>query len=220
MRGVELRWRHGRESHSCTRFCRPLPNYSATAPNTPTSISNRDEIIKVNWSKWYTKSMSKNKSWTDDQLIEYVAASFSYRMVIGKLGLVPAGGNYDQVKRRIKELSLDVSHFTGARWNVGERRKQTRFGRDIESLLVNGGEYQSYKLKKKLFLAGLKFPKCEICGWAEKADDGRIPLELDHINGNRKDNRIENLRVLCPNCHSLQPTHRGKNKKANLARVL
>ncbi|MGB4076287.1 MAG: HNH endonuclease [Minisyncoccia bacterium] len=39
-----------------------------------------------------------------------------------------------------------------------------------------------------------------------------MPVELDHVNGDRHDNRIENLRILCPNCHSLKPTHRGRNK--------
>lgn len=54
----------------------------------------------------------------------------------------------------------------------------------------------------------------ERCGWAERAEDGRIPVELDHKNGDRFDNRFENLQILCPNCHSLQPTHRGKNVKS------
>ncbi|MEK7208505.1 MAG: HNH endonuclease [Patescibacteria group bacterium] len=64
-----------------------------------------------------------------------------------------------------------------------------------------------------------KQPKCEECGWAKISSDGRLPLELDHINGNRKDNRLENLRILCPDCHSLQTTHRGRNSH-NIARVL
>jgi 5-methylcytosine-specific restriction endonuclease McrA len=87
-------------------------------------------------------------------------------------------------------------------------------------LLVENGTTQSYKLKAKLFAAELKQPKCELCGWAAIASDGRIPLELDRINGVHNDNRLENLRILCPNCHSLQPTHRGKNKKVHLARVV
>lgn len=65
--------------------------------------------------------------------------------------------------------------------------------------------------KKRLFVAGLKNQKCELCGWV-KSIDGRIPLELDHINGDVHDNRLENLRILCPNCHSIQPIHRALNK--------
>ncbi len=62
----------------------------------------------------------------------------------------------------------------------------------------------------------LKKPECEECGWAKRSEDGRIPLELDHINGDSHDNRLENLRILCPNCRSLEPTHRGMNIKAHL----
>ena len=68
-------------------------------------------------------------------------------------------------------------------------------------------------LKQRLFRAGLKTEKCEMCGWAAQAPDGRIPVEIDHMNGDKTDNRIENLRILCPNCHALQPTHRGLNRK-------
>ena len=71
---------------------------------------------------------------------------------------------------------------------------------------------RTLKLIVRLFKAGLKKAGCEECGWAKLSADGRIPVELDHINGDRYDNRIENLRILCPNCHSLKSTHRGRNK--------
>lgn len=81
---------------------------------------------------------------------------------------------------------------------------------------MNGSNVQSNTLRRRLFKEGIKEPKCELCGWAETSIDGRIPVELDHINGVRTDNRLDNLRILCPNCHSLQITHRGKNKRTTL----
>jgi 5-methylcytosine-specific restriction endonuclease McrA len=82
----------------------------------------------------------------------------------------------------------------------------------IDELLVENSIYQSFKLKNRLLKEGLKDHKCEICGITEWM--GKLtPLELDHINGNNKDNRIENLRVICPNCHAQTETYRGKNKK-------
>lgn len=90
----------------------------------------------------------------------------------------------------------------------------------LSSLLTENSSVQSYKLKKRLFEEGVKEAECELCGWAEVSSDGRVPVELDHINGVHSDNRLENLRILCPNCHSLQPTHRGKNKRVHLARVV
>lgn len=159
--------------------------------------------------------MPKNRSWTDLELRTAVEQSFSYRAVLIKLKLVPAGGNYDQIKYRIKDLRLDTSHFTGQGWNKG-LKFNPKPAPKIESLLIEGGRVQSYKLKNRLYIEGLKLPKCEMCGWAEKSIDGRVPVELDHINGDRNDNRISNLRILCPNCHSLQNTHRGKNKKVKL----
>ena|ERR1039458_9465842 len=154
--------------------------------------------------------MSK-RSWTDEQLIAAVKTSYSYRNVIKLLGLVPAGGNYEQLKKYIIELNLDTAHFTGKGWNIG-LHFVPHPAQPIGKILVKGSHPQSYGLKKRLYIEGLKTPKCELCGWSKQADDGRIPVELDHINGDHYDNRLENLRVLCPNCHSLQSTHRGKNK--------
>lgn len=132
-----------------------------------------------------------------------------------KLQLIPAGGNYQQIKTAIARLSLDTSHFTGQAWNAGQTY-HTKSRPTLDSLLVLGSTVQSYKLKKRLYEDGIKSQKCELCGWAKVSIDGRIPLELDHINGDHNDNRLKNLRILCPNCHSLQPTHRGRNKKVAL----
>lgn len=153
--------------------------------------------------------MSKKRTWLEKQLKEAVKTSFSIRQVLVKLGLRDAGGNYSQIKKYIKELSLNTKHFKGRGWNAG----MTGGGKPripLEKILVNGSYFQSFKLKLRLFTAGIKPKYCEECGWAKQTGDGYLPLELDHINGDRYDNRLENLRVLCPNCHSLKPTHRGR----------
>lgn len=153
----------------------------------------------------------KQRRWTDKDLRQAVRSSRSIRQVLKELSLVPAGGNYDHVRRRITQLRLSVSHMTGKGWNKG--LFIPREAKPLHELLQKQSNYQSYKLKRRLFASNLKAPKCEQCGWAKKSVDGRIPLELDHINGVRTDNRLANLRILCPNCHSLQPTHRGLNQQ-------
>jgi hypothetical protein len=154
----------------------------------------------------------RTRKWTDEMLVQAVAESRSVRQVMQKLGLIPAGGNYVQIREYIKVHNLDTSHFLGQGWNKGTPHTAVP-ARPLEKILVQDSNYQSFKLKKRLFAIGIKKIECEECAWKEISIDGRIPLELDHINGVRTDNRIENLRVLCPNCHSLKPTHRGRNKK-------
>ena len=152
------------------------------------------------------------RGWTAEQLRNAVKSSTSYRQVLAKLHLVEAGGNYEQIKKYTREYELNTNHFMGKAWNKGLRGiGKPRIS--LEAILVKGSSYQSFKLKKRLFAEGIKKQYCEECGWAKKTPDGYLPLELDHINGNHSDNRLENLRVLCPNCHSLKPTHRGRQLK-------
>lgn len=160
---------------------------------------------------WYTLLMRK-RSWTEEQLRSAVKNSPSIRQVLQKLKLREAGGNYVQINNAIKDYGLNIKHFTGMGWNKGMKG----IGKPLiplNRILIKNSRFQSYKLKRRLFKDNLKSPRCEECGWAKSSDDGRIPVEIDHVNGDRMDNRIENLRILCPNCHSLKSTHRGLNRK-------
>lgn len=154
----------------------------------------------------------RKKKWTKEELLIAVSSSYSVRQVLNKLGLVEAGGNYSQIKKFIEIWKIDNSHFRGMGWSKGLSGIGSPHY-SLKEILVKNSSFQSHKLKKRLFKEGLKNQKCEICSWAMVSEDGRVPLELDHINGDRMDNRLENLRVLCPNCHSLQKTHRGRNIK-------
>ena len=154
----------------------------------------------------------KKKSWNKADLEKAVENSKSIRQVLGLLNLRLAGGNYSQIKKYFEMYKIDTRHFTGQAWNKGLRGiGKPRL--ELKNILVKNSNFQSYKLKKRLFAAKIKLKHCEECGWNKEAIDGRLPLELDHINGDSRDNRIENLRVLCPNCHSLKATHRGRNIK-------
>lgn len=150
------------------------------------------------------------RKWTLQQLHKEALKARSHRDLLLRLGLRPAGGNYQQIARTLREEHLQLPLYRGQAWNKG-LRGIGKPRRALPSILTKNSRYQSYKLKRRLFVAKLKKARCELCGWRKKSTDGRIPLELDHINGDRYDNRLRNLRILCPNCHSLQPTHRGLN---------
>jgi hypothetical protein len=152
----------------------------------------------------------RKRKWLESQFKEAVAKSRSVRQVLSRLGLKEAGGNYAQIKKYISEFDLDVVHFKGRGWNKG-LHMPFRAKVSLNNILVKNSSFQSFKLKKRLFAAGIKPKYCENCGWAQKTPDGYLPLEIDHINGDPRDNRLENLRILCPNCHSLTPHHRGRN---------
>lgn len=75
---------------------------------------------------------------------------------------------------------------------------------------MRGRRYASARLRRRLVEAGILQRRCDRCGLDVWLDEP-IPLELDHVDGDRRNNELENLRLLCPNCHALTPTYRGRN---------
>lgn len=142
------------------------------------------------------------------ELAEAVGAARSIAQVAATLG-VAKGGNCGRLAARIATLGLDTSHFRGSGWRRGSTTPVFP-ATPLAELLVKGRRYSSNVLKRRLIREGVKEPQCEGCLLYEWCGEP-VPLELDHIYGDRADNRPENLRLLCPNCHALTPTYRGRN---------
>lgn len=155
--------------------------------------------------------MSKNKRYTDEEFINAIKSSYSIREALIKLGLKGSGGNYKLAKRRTILLGIDTSHLTGQGHLRGKTHNWAKKIPLSEILVENLIQHSfcSSKLKQRLFKEGRLENKCYKCGLTNWLGQS-LSLELEHINGNSFDNRIENLIILCPNCHAQTPTYRRK----------
>lgn len=148
-------------------------------------------------------------SYTKEKLQAAVFESYSIAEVCRKLGIKAAGGNYTTLKQKFIEFDIDISHFRGQGWNIGLAMKPNP-KKPLSKILIANSSYQPYKLKRRLLEEGLKKAVCESCDLEEWLN-APIPLKLHHVNGIRHDNRIENIQLLCPNCHACTDNYRGKN---------
>jgi len=150
------------------------------------------------------------RTWTDEQLIEAVKSSKSKSEVCRKLGL-SLGGTYRMFDNHFTRLNIDTSHFLTGK-DLMKYIRSTIQSRSLEDLGKDRRYFYSRNIKNKILKEKALEYTCSICGiyeWREQ----KLSLHLDHINGDRLDNGIENLRFLCPNCHSLTSTYCGKNIK-------
>lgn len=155
-------------------------------------------------------SKSKVYQVSDEDFKEIIANANSYSDCLRALGLTTRGGSSsDILKRRILELECSVEHF-------GKMQiKSPNAKYDLDEILVENSTYANIsRLKIRLINEGRLEYKCACCGNIGEWQGQKLTLQLDHINGKNNDHRIENLRLLCPNCHSITETYAGKNKGA------
>lgn len=147
--------------------------------------------------------------WKDIEFItQIIKNSINKTDILNKLGLKNNGGNYNTLSHFINDNKIDISHFIN-----GKSPNRLIIKIEISDILVRNSSYKSSSnLKKRLYAEGLKQRNCEICSQTEYWNGRKMSLILDHINGDRHDNRIENLRIVCPNCNATLETHcRGLN---------
>nr|WP_145485299.1 MULTISPECIES: HNH endonuclease [Streptomyces] len=149
--------------------------------------------------------------WTKELLEEAVAASTNMCEVLRHLGLEVVGGHHTHISRRIKSYGIDTSHF-----RVPTQRGKSGRPRTPEALLAEQPAGQARRvpgdrLKRAMTASGMP-ERCARCGTDPVWRGRPLPLEVDHIDGNWRNNRIENLRFLCPNCHSVTDNYRGRGK--------
>lgn len=142
---------------------------------------------------------------------EIVKKSKSFSEVSRKLYGNNYCGNRKTIKNKINEFSINISHFD---FKPTSNDFKNRFNKTpINEILVLGSTYDTTKLKHRLYNEGIKEPICEKCGQDEVWNGEKMSLILDHVNGNNIDQRLENLRIVCPNCNATLSTHGGKNAK-------
>ena len=151
-------------------------------------------------------------TWTDEDFSAAVRANISISGVLRALGLSTSPGNYMTFKRAAQRLRIDTSHFKGQAHGTSKSPKT----RPIEELLAYGSNIASRALRQRLIKAKLLSETCSECGLPPNWQGKHLTIQLDHINGDPFDNRLTNLRLLCPNCHSQTTTFRrttGRYKK-------
>lgn len=157
----------------------------------------RRNLVRGVSNESFQKALAESQTWTE---------------VLVRLGLNPSGGKHKTVKQRAQEEGLPYKHIEDS-----SKRKMLngliRSAKPLSEVMVAGSSYNRCHLKKRLLDEGLLSNECAICGMPPSWKGKPLVMVLDHINGVPNDHRLENLRLVCPNCNSQLPTFAAKKNK-------
>jgi hypothetical protein len=148
--------------------------------------------------------------YTEQQAREAIAASLTFTEALRRLEMCWSGGNHRTLKKRAAEWGIPTDHFDP---DEARRRALRREAIPLAEVLVQNSTYSRGRLKERLYETGLKARSCELCGQGELWRGRWMALILDHVNGDARDNRLANLRIVCPNCAATLDTHCGRRAR-------
>lgn len=157
------------------------------------------------WLKKYNLSTRGHYSFDEDVLKKVISESISYHEILVKLGRNSSANSYKTLKRAIKRLNIDVSHLMSRSEVMKQKYAESRL--TINELFVENSLSSRSTIKRRILSHNLMEYKCSICKHDDIWNGQKLVLILDHINGINNDNRLSNLRFVCPNCNSQLLTH-------------
>lgn len=151
-----------------------------------------------------------------------VKESYSAAETCRKLNLPDKSGTITRLKRYVLKNNIDISHWTGQLWSKGKTSlddSRIRNDKSNQDIFIENSNAAPVYVRKLIIKKNLLEYKCQICRMEPFWNGKELKFQLDHINGKRNDHRLENLRWLCPNCHTQTETYGGKNKISNKHKV-
>lgn len=164
----------------------------------------KSQTTVVYWLKKFNLRTKRRRYWDELEFRQAIINSTSIRQVLLKMGKNESTSAYNRFHRNVEKYNIDTSHLLSV---SSLARKRGRLNIKNENIFIADSPYSRGMVKRRIIADNLVDYKCVFCGNTGLWCGRKLVLILDHENGIRNDNRLKNLRFVCPNCNSQLPTH-------------